>query len=126
MKELEKNKINVKKRVAMATFSVPYPFNSKYNIFISSAPKGAKYDLICLWEVHAFLNQVFLQRFENFSLIANYSHFYKLLFIGLEQTMLPWQQNFYQYFVCLDSFNPYANFHLIFAYNTWITEYLNT
>ena len=48
---------------------------------------------MCLWQVYAFLNQVLLQRFEIFSLIANYSHLYELLFIGLEPRMLPWQQD---------------------------------
>ena len=39
--------------------------------------------------------------FENFSLIANWSHFYELLFVGLEPMMLPWQQNCKHYFVCI-------------------------
>ena len=95
----------------MAAFSVPYPFNSKYNIFTSSAPQGAKYDSMCLWQVYAFLNQVLLQKFEFFFLIANYSYLYELLFIGLEPRMLPWQQNFSYYFVCLGSLHLYANFH---------------
>ena len=73
-------KINVKNVVAMATFSVPHPFNSIYNIFISSAPKGAECDSMWLWQVYDFLNQVFLQRFENFSLTADYSHFYEFTF----------------------------------------------
>ena len=102
----------------MAKFSVPHPFNSNYNIFISSALKVPKYDLICLWQVYAFLTQVLLQEFENFSLTANYSHFYELLFIGLELRMLPWQPNFNHYFVCLDSLHLYAKFCLILAYNS--------
>ena len=102
----------------MTPFLVPYPFNSKDNIFSSSAPKGTKYDSMCLWQVYAFLNQVLLQRFENFSLIANYSHLYGLLSIGLEPRMLPWQQNFNHYFLCLDSLHLYDFFHLILAYNT--------
>ena len=32
--------------------------------------------------------------------------------------MLPWQQNFNHYFVCLVSFHLYGNFHLILSYNT--------
>ena len=88
MKELETS-ANVKIFVAIATFSVPDPFNSKYNMFISSSAKGAKDDSMCLWQVYALLNQVLLQRFENFSLAANYNHFYELLFIGLEPRMLP-------------------------------------
>ena len=79
----------------MATFSVSHPFNSKYDIFISSAPKVTKYDLICLWKVYAFLNQVLLQEFENFSLTAKFSHFYELLFIGPELRMLSWQSNIF-------------------------------
>ena len=46
MKELETNK-NLKNFVAMATFSVQYQFNSKYNILTSSAPKGAKCSSKC-------------------------------------------------------------------------------
>ena len=80
--------------------------------------KGAKCDFIYLWQVYAFLNQVLLQRFENFSLIANYSHLYELLFIGLEPRMLPSQQNFSHYFVCIDTFHLPGNFHLVLAYNT--------
>ena len=38
--------------------------------------------------------------------------------------MLPWQQNFNHYFVCLDLFHLYGNFHLILSYNTRITGYL--
>ena len=117
---------NLKNLVVMATFSVPYSFNSKYNIFNSSVPKGGECDSMCLWKVYAFLNQVLLRRFENFSLIANYSHFYELLFIGLEPRMLPWQQNFNLYFVCLDSLHLFTNFHLILACNTLVTAYLNT
>ena len=116
MKELETSK-NVKTFVAMATFSVPHPFNSKYNIFISSAPKVTKYDLICLWKVYAFLNQVLLQEFENFSLTAEYSHFYELLFKGPELRMLSWQSNFNHYFVCVDSPYLYAKSCLLLAYN---------
>ena len=125
MKELETSE-NLKNFVAMVTFSVPHPFNSKQNIFTSSSPKGAKYDSMCLWQVYAFLNQVWLQRFENFSLIANYSHLYELLFIELEPRMLPWQQNFNHFFVCLHSLHLFANFHLILAHNTRITGNLNT
>ena len=98
----------------MATFSVPCPFNSKYNVLISSVPEGAKRDSICLWQAYACLNQGLLQRFENStSITANSSHFYELLFIGLELRMLPWKQNFYHYFVFVDSLHLHNNFHLI-------------
>ena len=79
-------------------------------------PKGQ--NTMCLWQVYAFVNQVLLQRFENFSLIANYSDLYELLFIGLEPRMLPWKQNFNHFFVCVHSLHLFANFHLIFAHNT--------
>ena len=111
--------------VAMATFSVPCPFNSKYTVLISSVPEGVKRDSICLWQVYACLNQGLLQRFENStSITANSSHFYELLFIGLELRMLPWKQNFYHYFVFVDSLHLHNNFHLILEYLTNLCSYL--
>ena len=118
MKELETSKKS-QKLCCHGNILSPISINSKYNIFTSSsAPQGAKCDSMHLWQVYAFLNQVLLQRFENFSLIANYSHLYELLFICLEPRMLPWQQNFYHYFVCIDSLHLSGNFHLVLAYNT--------
>ena len=120
MKELETRK-TFQKLCCQGNILSPIPFNSKYSILISSAPKRGKYDLMCLWQVYAFLNQVLLKRFEKFSLIADCSHLYELLFISLE----PWQQTFNHYSVCLDSLHLFANFHLIPAHNTRITAFLN-
>ena len=39
-------------------------------------------------------------------------------FVGLEPVMLPWQQNFKHYLVCIDFLHLFANFNLILAYNT--------